>query len=173
MYAARCEVGQLCRVQCLTTRVECQLCFTITEVSLLWHSFHPIPFCVEWTPSTFNGAMCKLLMSPCQRVRQVILLSNACVWNVLKLVVGQHNESSLPDRRLGQQFCLLHRHTPAHREIARLSSLQNKPTRPATSSYSHHVATGTVEKFTPFSRRRATELCPHCLASRSASHTTS
>ena len=54
--------------------------------------------CLQPKPSTFDGAMCKLLMYPCQRVTkkfrasstaakwQVMHLNNVCFCNVLKLV---------------------------------------------------------------------------------------
>ena len=45
-----------------------------------------------------------------------------------------------------QQFGLLPHRLPKN---ARLLSLQNKPTRPATNLYSHHVPTDRVEEFTP------------------------
>ena len=71
------------------------------------HSFHPISCCVQSKPNLFDGAMCKLMMSPCQRdtgkVSSIVNISNVastCLWNVLKSVDGQYNESSQPDHEL-------------------------------------------------------------------------
>ena len=126
------------------------------------HSFHFIVCCVRPKPGTFKGAMCTLQMYPCQHVTKVSGIVN--ISRMADHAAQQHVpweclcfrqlistiKSSIPVHTLDLTIGPSTLSTAALHEIARLFSLQNKPTGPATNPYSHHAATEEVEEFNPF-----------------------
>ena len=97
------------------------------------NSFHSIACCVQRKPSTFDGATCKVLdvsmparceflASSTSEKWHAMQVSNACFWNVLVNAM----RSPIPNHKLFSTIWLST--TLAPEEIARLFSLQNKPT---------------------------------------------
>ena len=105
--------------------------------------------------------MCKLLVYPCQRVTkkflasstsakwQVMQLSNACFRNVLKLVgwsIQRVHNSKSQTRHNKLAFY----YVGSLRNCVPLFLAEQPYRIPATSPFSHHVATEKIEEFTPF-----------------------
>ena len=126
-------------------------------------------------------------MYPCQHVTkkclasstsaewQIMQLSNTCLGMSLFPSADQYNKSSIPVHTLDLTIGPSTLSIAALHEIARLFSLQNKPTGPATNPYSHHAATEEVEEFNPFGAAASSKRSfrhRHRLAFQSISHAT-